>query len=195
VKKLILSLCLFTVFINGCSKPIHHTNIDPLVSFNKKEQEKISIKVGLYLIKEDLEKMPFAEKDADLWHWYFMEGLKTVFENVVIIDDIEKIKKPLEFGVIVKPELSNFGWFGSYYFGQYKNCILGLKFRFLNKYGVEQFSFIIEEKSTTAPGFSAPSIGRGDQENPFLAQAMDEVMKKFQTTVKQRKEEIIAIGN
>lgn len=194
MKKAILILCvLFIFFVSACTVLIHHVNIDSYVTFNKRNQEKIPIKVGLYLIKKDLTKMPYAKEDKDLWSWYFVEGLKTVFTEVVIIEELGEKKLSSDIALIIKPELSTFGMFQRSQHDATQDYILGFKFCFLNKYGVEQFSFIVEEKSTTATGH-IPFIGRGDYYNPILAQAMDEVMKKFQNIVYQRREKIVTIA-
>jgi hypothetical protein len=202
MKRALFSLLLVAgviFFLTGCvtTAIIHHSNVAPLVSFNKPGKqpymEKIPIKIGLRLSNEFKTRMPLAQQDPEIWIWFLMEGLKPVFEDVVIVEQALEPQMRSSFDLVLKPELWHW-WFLS------DHAALGLKIRFINKYGSEQFSMIAE-------GRSMKNI-IGHWENPkqeyarkeaesrerALAQAMDQMMMKLQYMIIQKKEEILSIS-
>ena len=201
MKKVLFYLLLTggVFFLNGCATPgVNHSNIAPLVSFNKPSihpyMEKIPIRVGLYLTKEFKEKMPLTDKDPEIWSWFFMEGLKPLFNDVVIIEGTLGPEKLLGFDLALKPELWHW-WFLN------DHAALGFKIIFFNKYGSEQFSLIAEGRSMKNLIDHWEDIRQGlgmaqaqATRERALAQAMDEMMRKFQYVVMQRKEEILSIS-
>jgi len=197
-KILPLSLLIIGTLFNGCSsvKETHYSDIEHLVLFNKRDdsfgeikKEKIPVTIGLRLLKElPREK---ENKKEGIWGWVFMDGLKPIFKEVVIINELGTTEKPSEVDLIVKPEQWTMGFCSTE-----KGCVYGFKFHFINKYGVEEFSLTAEGRSVRgADVYSKYFMGEVITDyDRAKAEAIDDLMRKFQYMVLQRKEEILKIS-
>lgn len=182
---LFLFLICGVVLLNSCSKSIQHSNIEQLISFDKNiTKEKLPLKATLIISEDFKAKMPlFDEGDREIWTWFLISGLKPIFKDAVLVDDLTG-RKISEDALIIKPELWTFFW-------SRKHCALGFKFRFIDKYGNQQLSIIAEGRSTTAT-IDVPFIGEINYDR-VVAQAMDDMMIKFQSIIIERKKEILSM--
>jgi hypothetical protein len=173
-KIIILFSTIFIIFTGSCT--VLHIKIDKKVSFNKSNNNinsRIKLHAGILLSEDFIHKMPLYKKDNELWAWYFSEGLKPVFEKVIIINDLQELKNNPDINLVIKPEL--WSWLS---FSQH--CVLGFKFCFIDQSGIERFSIKLEESYTSR---------KSNIIN--LSQTMDRLMKQLQNTIINRKNEII----
>jgi hypothetical protein len=176
-KLIILFSSILIILASSCT--ILHLRIDRSVSFNKYSVDtnsRIKLNIGIYLSEDFIQKMPLYNKDNELWTWYFTEGLKPIFEKVYIIKDLQELKNNPDINLIIKPELWSWLFFP-------RHCVLGFKFCFIDKYGIEQFAIKLEERNT---------FQKSNTNN--LAQAMNKLMERLQENIVERKNEIINVN-
>jgi len=174
---IILFSAILIILLSSCT--VLHLRIDRKVLFNKSGidiNNKIKLNVGIFLAEDFIQKMPLYEKDNELWAWYFTEGLKPAFEKVYIIKDLQELKNNPDINLVIKPELWSWLFFPHH-------CVLGFKFCFIDKSGIEQFTIKLEEKNT---------FRKSNANN--LGQVMDKIMERLQENIVGRKNEIININ-
>jgi hypothetical protein len=163
------------LLLSNCA--VLHSRIDKKVVFNKTGdkyiQNKIDVNTCIYLSDEVIAKMPLYDSDNELWTWFFLEGLKPVFEQVIIIKNLQELNNRPDVKLIIKPEL--WSWI-SYS----DNCVLGFKICFLDRSGSERFSFKLEKGNILVKDRISS-----------LAQSMDGLMKELQSAIIQKKNELI----
>jgi hypothetical protein len=189
-KLFIVILFLEVLMTASCVKQTHYTDLDRLVTFNKPydsfgkiKKEKLPVSLGLKLPKSILNS---SQDTRELWTWVFLEGAKPIFKDVVIIDKLGEIDSPSSVDLAMKPEL----WSVPHCLK--KGCVYSFKFRFYDKYGNKKVSIISEGRTRTGE-VEMPLVGWANYDDA-KAQALDEMMRRFQYMVLQRKEEILSIA-
>ena len=169
--------------ILGCSMPLHHTHLDRMVRFKAQvAKERIPLKVGVVP-----PSMPALPSDPELWTWFFREALGTVLKEVVVLKEVGEVR---DVALVVRPELWTYMGVGV---GVNRgNCVIGFRFHVHDPRGVERLAFILEGRNRTARA-KVPFIGEGDYYNPFLAQAMDELVEKLRKEFQDRRGVLVEI--
>ncbi len=177
---LLLIGCLGTLLVLavGCSTPpkfpiaemARHASFEPMKPGARLQG------TGLILVPKDLLKaMPSLDSGADnLWLWFYRTGLGTAFDQAEIIEQLPADTGGSRGKVVVKPEL--WGYFFQRY-GRQWTCWLEFKIRFLSPQGKQRAAFLAEGDGTETEAI------------PALASALRGVIRKYQRTITNSKQE------
>jgi hypothetical protein len=169
-------ICL--LFMSCSPKTVNVELLKSAVSFNKAGRaDGVQVDCVLILPQEIRRNLPLHEEDDKIWTWFFTDGFKSIFRDVVVVESFQEAGRFPKAGAIIEPELR------SWFLGELPqrqldqvlwNCRVELKLRFYDKQGKETYSLIVDK------------YGWGRERIEALAEAMNGIIGKLRVELKRR---------